>query len=210
MRRRITRRSFLRQAVASSIAVPIILPRLSIARSPSSRLQHAAIGVGGMMGGSDLQSILSTGKVDVVAICDIDENYLNQAAEKLPNARKYRDWRELLDKEQKNIDSVNVTTPDHMHAPIAISAIDKGKHVYCQKPLTHEVCEARQLTLAARKAGVVTQMGVQIHSHPAYRGGTDAPGRRYRQSQRVAFLARLFTLVIKWTAPRQRPSSCTR
>ena len=178
MRKGITRRKFLKQAVAGGTIVFSLGPSGrgtpapgagAKARPPSSRLQHAAIGVGGMMGGSDLQSILNTGKVDVVAICDIDESYLNQAAEKLPNARKYRDWRELLDKEQNNIDSVNVTTPDHMHAPIAMSAIDKGKHVYCQKPLTHEVYEARQLTLAARKAGVVTQMGVQIHSHPAYR-----------------------------------------
>jgi predicted dehydrogenase len=169
MDKKITRRGFIQQIVGAGLAMPMLPPRLSFAQPPNSKLQHAAIGVGGMMGGEDLQSILNTGKVDVVAICDIDENYLHQAAEKVPHARKYRDWRKLLEKEEKNIDSVNVTTPDHMHAAIALSAIQKGKHVYCQKPLTHEVYETRQLTLAARQAGVVTQMGIQIHSHVAYR-----------------------------------------
>ena len=116
------------------------------------------------MGGADLNCLLTTGKVDIVAICDVDENNLNKVAVTLPNARKYKDWRELLAKEADKIDSVNVSTPDHMHAPIAMEAIKKGKHVYCQKPLTHEVYEARRLTLAAREAKVVTQMGIQIHS----------------------------------------------
>jgi len=150
--------------------VPLILPRLSLAQSANGKLQHACIGVGGM-GNSDLNSFLATGKVDIVAICDIDENNLNAAATLLPQARKYRDWREMLEKEETNIDSVNVTTPDHMHAPIAMSAIKKGKHVYCQKPLTHEIYEARMLQQAAREAGVVTQMGIQIHANIAYRMG---------------------------------------
>ena len=168
MPKRITRRSFLGH-VAAGAALPLIAPRLSLAQSPNGKLQHAAIGVGGK-GRSDLGAIFQSGKVDVVAICDIDENNLNECAERHPNARKYRDWRELLAQEEANIDSVDVATPDHMHAPIAMSAIRKGKHVFCEKPLTHEVFEARQLTLEARKAGVVTQMGIQIHSHMAYRG----------------------------------------
>lgn len=169
MSNRIARRTFLKQAAAGA-ALPLILSSRTWAQAPSKRLAHASIGVGGM-GGSDLMSILSTDKVDVIAICDLDENNLNAAAAKVPNARKYRDWREMLEKEKDNIQSVNVTTPDHMHAPISMSAINLGKHVYCQKPLTHEVYEARQLRLAAKKAGVVTQMGIQIHANIAYRLG---------------------------------------
>lgn len=162
-----TRRQFIKQT-AATFAVPMILPGLSMAQSANGKLNHASIGVGGM-GGSDINSISSHAKVNIIAICDVDENNLNAAALKFPNARKYRDWRELLDKEEKNIDSVNVSTPDHMHAPIAMTAIEKGKHVYCQKPLTHEVFEARQLTLAARRKNVVTQMGIQIHADVTYR-----------------------------------------
>lgn len=164
-----SRRGFLRRCCAGA-AGPLIVPRLSLAQPPSGRLQHAAIGVGGM-GWNDLNSIVNAGRVDVVALCDVDANNLEKAAAKFPKAKQYRDWRELLAQEAGRIDSVNVATPDHMHAPIAKSALDLGKHVYCQKPLTHEVFEARQLTLAARAAGVVTQMGIQIHAHIAYRMG---------------------------------------
>ena len=86
-----------------------------------------------------------------------------------PNARYYQDWRELLDQEHKNIDSVNVSTPDHMHAPIGVSAMELGKHVYGQKPLAHEIYEVRQMTRIAHKKNVVTQMGIQIHSDVYYR-----------------------------------------
>lgn len=168
MSKKVTRRTFIKQAITGSIAFPLIMPRLNFAQPANSKLQHACIGVGGM-GGGDMGCLLASGKLDVVAICDVDENNLNQAAAGLPNARKYRDWRELLEKEGDKIDSVNISTPDHMHAPIAMAAIKKGKHVYCQKPLAHEVYEARQMTLAARQAKVVTQMGIQIHSHVAYR-----------------------------------------
>lgn len=162
-----TRRTFLKTA-AAGVAGPFIFPRLSLAAPPSSRLQHAAIGVLGM-GRSDLSSIYRSNKVDVVALCDVDANALAEAAESFPKARLYRDWREMLEEEEDRIDSVNVSTPDHMHAPIAMTAIRKGKHVYCQKPLTHEVYEARKLTRAARRKEVVTQMGIQIHAHDAYR-----------------------------------------
>ncbi|MBN1124018.1 MAG: Gfo/Idh/MocA family oxidoreductase [Sedimentisphaerales bacterium] len=168
----ITRRSFMEGLAGAAIAFPFV--SRCWGQPPNSKLHHACIGVGGM-GNSDLHSIVRGGKVQVIAICDIDENNLNAAAKILaeqynqPDVRKYRDWRDLLEKEAANIDSVNVTTPDHMHAPITMSAIQKGKHVYCQKPLTHTVLEARRITQAARKAGVVTQMGIQIHSDIAYR-----------------------------------------
>ena len=168
MKENITRRSFIKQVSAAGMAAPFIFPRLSLAAPPSGKLQHAGIGVGGQ-GASDLECINSSGKVNVYALCDIDENTLKKASQKYPGARLYRDWREMLDKEHRHIDSVNVSTPDHMHAPAAMTAIRKGMHVYCEKPLTHEVYEARQLTLAARKHGVATQMGIQIHAHDFYR-----------------------------------------
>ena len=168
MSTKITRRSFIKSTVAASIAGPFILPKLSLAAPASSRLQHAAIGVGGQ-GAYDLGQINSSKKVDVVALCDIDENNLQEALKRYPNARLYRDWREMLEQEEDNIDSVNVSTPDHTHAAAAMTAIKKGKHTFCEKPLTHDVYEARKLTLAARKEGVATQMGIQIHSHDVYR-----------------------------------------
>ncbi len=167
MQKETTRRTFLKRAAAAS-AIPLIVPRLSFASPPSGKLQHAAIGVGGQ-GASDLREIVSSGKVEVVALCDIDEKTLQEGAKLHPNAKLYRDWREMLETEEKNIDSVNVSTPDHTHAPASMTAIQKRMHVYCEKPLTHEVYEARQLTRAARKYDVATQMGIQIHSHDVYR-----------------------------------------
>ena len=167
MTKRTTRRRFLQQT-AAGVTLPTILPRLGLAESANGRLQHAAIGVGGR-GRGVLAGIGNTGKVDVVALCDVDENNLNEAAARRPGARKYRDWREMLAQEADKIDSVSISTPDHMHAPAMMAALQRGKHVYCEKPLTHEVYETRQVTLEARKAGVATQMGIQIHSHIAYR-----------------------------------------
>lgn len=168
MSSRTSRRRFLQQLMVAGIAVPAGLPRFSILQAPTRKLRHASIGVGGM-GGGDIESLLATGKVDILALCDVDANTLNAAAQKLPGARLYRDWREMLEKERDNIESVNVSTPDFMHAPITMTALHLGKHVYCQKPLTHEVFEARRVAKAARKARVTTQMGIQIHSHITYR-----------------------------------------
>jgi len=167
MKKTVSRRTFMKQAAMAS-AAPLILPRLSFAQPANSRLQHAGIGVAAQ-GKHDLGNIASHDMVDVVALCDIDEVNLQRAAELYPNARLYRDWRVMLDQEEGKIDSVNVSTPDHTHAPASYSAIKQGLHVFCEKPLTHEVYEARKVTEAARKAGVVTQMGNQIHSHVYYR-----------------------------------------
>ncbi len=131
------------------------------------RLRHASIGVGGQ-GAGDLGEISSHQNVDIVALCDVDANSLNAAATKHPNAKLYSDWRELLAKEGPNLDSVNVTTPDHMHAAITLAALRMKKHVYCQKPLTHTIAEARAVARAARESGVVTQMGIQNHSAAPY------------------------------------------
>jgi predicted dehydrogenase len=116
------------------------------------------------MGWGDLQNFQQHPKVQVVALCDVDAGFLKKAAEVVPGARVYSDWRELLDKEGDSIDSVNVTVPDHMHFPIALKAIQKGKHVYCQKPMCHDVWEVRKLTEAAARHSVVTQLGTQMAS----------------------------------------------
>jgi len=114
------------------------------------------------MGGSDLQNFLLHPRVQIVALCDVDANILDQAATLVPGARVYADWRELLQKEEDRIDSVNVAVPDHTHFSAAYSAIQRGKHVYCQKPLCHDVAEVRALAQAAVKKGVVTQLGTQV------------------------------------------------
>jgi predicted dehydrogenase len=116
------------------------------------------------MGWNDLHNFLQHPKTQVVAICDVDANHLKKASEAVPGARTYADWRELLEKEGDKIDSINLAVPDHMHYAIAVSAIRRGKHVYCQKPLCHDVAEIRALTVAAAKAGVVTQLGTQMAS----------------------------------------------
>lgn len=157
----LTRRSFLRTATAASLAAPLVLRSSLRGASPNGKLQHACIGVGGM-GANDLENFRQHPRVEVVAICDVDENALKAAAAKLPGARAYRDWRELLDKEGGKIDSVNLAVPDHMHFSIAFSAIQRGKHVYCQKPMCHDVAEVRALTEAAAKAKIVSQLGTQM------------------------------------------------
>jgi len=132
------------------------------------RLRLAGIGVGGM-GRADLASLSSHPAVDVVALCDVDATNLAGAAEKHPSARVFADFRKMFDAMGGEIDAVHVSTPDHTHAPAAMTALDMAKHVYCQKPLTHDVFEARQLRLVAARVGVVTQMGTQIHSTSPYR-----------------------------------------
>lgn len=106
---------------------------------------------------------------NVVAVCDIDKNYLDRAKADFPEARLYSDFRELIDKEKMNVDAVTIAVADHSHAPASIRAINAGMHVYCEKPLTHTVQEARIIAEAAAKKGVATQMGTQIHAGENYR-----------------------------------------
>ncbi|MBG88588.1 MAG: dehydrogenase [Verrucomicrobiales bacterium] len=134
------------------------------AASPNGKLNIAAIGVGGKGAGDIAQT--SAGQ-NVVAICDVDDRTLNIAAKKYTKAAKYHDWRRML--ERNDIDAVTVSTPDHMHCPIAMAAIQLGKHVYVQKPMSHTIQEARVVAAAAKKAGVVTQMGNQNHSGAGYK-----------------------------------------
>ena len=162
-----TRREFLRGS-ASLVTSAMWLPSMMRTKPLEGRLRLASIGVGGM-GSSDLGQFLGHPNIDVVAMCDIDAANLAGAAKRAPGTATFVDWREMLEKMGEGIDAVNVATPDHTHAPASMAAIQMGKHVYCQKPLTHSVYEARQLRLAAAKHKVVTQMGIQIHSHTAYR-----------------------------------------
>ena len=159
MNTRITRRRML-QATAG-VAVASVA---GTAYAANSRLQHACIGVGGMMGGGNLDSFLNCKNAEVVAICDVDAGFLAAAAARAPHARTYSDWREMLQREGGRIDSVNVTVPDHMHADISMAALAAGKHVFCQKPMAHDVCEARAMTAAAAKSGRATQLGNQFGS----------------------------------------------
>ena len=128
--------------------------------SPNGKVAHACIGVGGM-GHHDLENFKSHGGTEVVAICDVDKNLLDRASKIVPDARCYTDWREMLAKEGDKIDSVNASVPDHMHALIALTAMQQGRHVYCQKPLCHDVAECRALATVAKRTGVVTQLGTQ-------------------------------------------------
>ena len=168
MKRRpeLSRRSFLKSAVVTTIAAPFFIPRLFSA-PPSERVLHASFGAGGMAR-ADLSEITSHKNAVLVAVADVEPAKANDLKKKWPDLRVYADWRELLDKE-KELTSVNVSTPDHMHAPIAMSAMRRGLHVYGQKPLTHDLYETRRLTEFARKKKLVTQMGIQIHSAAEYR-----------------------------------------
>ena len=158
------RRQFLTLAASGGLGLATgcaTMPRRVI--SKNSKLQHASIGVGGM-GGQDLNTLKNIDKAQIVAICDVDKNNLAKAAALLPGARQYTDWRELLAKEGDRIDSVNIAVPDHMHASITLTALRAKKHVYCQKPLCHDVAECRVIANAAKAAGVVTQLGTQFAS----------------------------------------------
>src|SRR5947209_12707680 len=129
-------------------------------KGPNAKLNVACIGTGGR----GYASVEGCGKENIVALCDVDENRLNKAGEKYKEARKYTDYRIMLEKEEKNIDAVTVGTPDHHHAPAAVRAMRLGKHAYVEKPLTHSIYEARTLTKVAAEKKLATQMGSQGHS----------------------------------------------
>lgn len=165
----LSRRSLLRHATLTGIALPLAGSTGLVRAAANDRLRLAGIGVGGM-GGADLASLASHPRVEVVALCDVDAGNLAAAGEKHPSAKRFRDFRRMFDEFAGSIDAVHVSTPDHTHAPAAMTALNHGKHVYCQKPLTHDVHEARQLrVIAAAKPALVTQMGTQIHSNTQYR-----------------------------------------
>lgn len=157
-----SRRAFIKQ---SSLAVASfsIVPRHVLGKgfvAPSDKLNIAAVGCGGKAD-FNIPQAYNNGSDNIVALCDVDDRQAKKFREKFPKAPYYKDFRQMLAKEGKKIDAVIVTTPDHMHYPVAMAAMQLGKHVYVEKPLTHDIWEARQLTEAARKYKVVTQMGNQ-------------------------------------------------
>ncbi len=159
----ISRRRFL-QGAAGAAATVMILPR-HVLSGPNGKLGVACIGCGGK-GDSDTRAM---GGENVVALCDVDERRGARNFKRFGKAKKYKDFRVMLDEMDKQIDAVTVSTPDHTHFVAAMTAIMRGKHVFCQKPLTHSVWEARVLTLAARKHKVATQMGIQGHAREGTR-----------------------------------------
>jgi len=158
-----TRRSFIKNSIAIAAGFYII-PRHVLGGkgfiAPSDRLVVAAIGAGGK-GASDIFEFYKSGKAEIAFLCDVDDTQAAKSRERFPKAKFYKDYREMLDKEGKYFDAVSVSTPDHNHAIQAMAAMQMGKHVYVQKPLTHDIYEARMLTEAALKYKVVTQMGNQ-------------------------------------------------
>jgi predicted dehydrogenase len=161
-----TRRTVLAHWAASGFAAPFVM-RAHAGTAPSETLYHASFGAAGMAAG-DIGAISASPHVKLVAVADVDLRNTAAITRRFPGVKVYQDWRELLDKE-KHLDSVNVSTPDHMHAPITMCALHRGLHVYTQKPLTHSIYEARQVAKVARETKRVTQMGIQIHSHEIHR-----------------------------------------
>jgi predicted dehydrogenase len=164
------RRDFIKTTAIAAAAF-MIVPRHVLGRgfvAPSDRLSIASIGVGGK-GKSDIAMFAKSGKADISFLCDVDTRRAAASVSAFPKAKFYTDWREMLDKEHKNFDAVSVSTPDHNHAIQALAAMQLGKHVYVQKPMAHDIYEARILTEAAKKYKVVTQMGNQGASNDGTR-----------------------------------------
>src|SRR5438105_7553229 len=158
-KRMFTRREFIGNASIASaafMALPSSVLGLRGATSPNEKLNIAGIGIGGQ-GASDLSQMESE---NIVALCDVDQNYASHTFKKYSSAKPFTDYRKMLD-EMKEIDAIVVATPDHHHAFASMEGIKRGKHVYCEKPLTHSIWEARQVAKAAREAKVMTQMGNQ-------------------------------------------------
>ena len=158
-----SRRRFLKNSLIAASGLSIV-PRHVLGgkgfTAPSDKLTIACVGVGGK-GESDINYLFGTGKTDVAILCDVDDRRAANTRKKFPQAKYYKDYREMLEKEHKHIDAVTVSTPDHMHAVIGMAAMQLGKHVYIQKPLAHDIYEVRMLTQAAPRYKVVTQMGNQ-------------------------------------------------
>jgi predicted dehydrogenase len=162
---RITRRNALKGLAAAGVSAPFAFR--AHAAAPSETVYHASFGASGMAMG-DIGSLSASKHLKLVAVADVDLSRTGEVRKRFPEAKIYQDWRELLDKE-KHLNSVNVSTPDHMHAPITMRAMQQGLHVYTQKPLTQTIYEARQLTRVAHDKKLVSQMGIQIHSHEVHR-----------------------------------------
>ncbi|HTI58085.1 Gfo/Idh/MocA family oxidoreductase [Mucilaginibacter sp.] len=166
-----TRRDFIKKGALAAAGF-MIVPRFVLGgkgyRAPSDMLTVASVGCGGK-GQSDIAMFARSGKANIAYLCDVDDKQAATTFKNFPKAKRYKDWREMFDKESKNFDAVSVSTPDHTHAVVAYNAMARGKHVYVQKPMTHDLWEARTLTAAAKKFKVVTQMGNQGASNDGTR-----------------------------------------
>jgi predicted dehydrogenase len=165
-----SRREFLRNTAVASTAF-FIVPRHVLGRgfvAPSDKLQIAAIGCGGK-GTSDIRAFFASGNADIAYLCDVDDRQSAPIVKQFDKAKYYKDFREMLDKEHKHIDAVSVSIPDNCHAVAAMAAITLGKHVYVQKPMTHDIYEARMLTETVKRYKVVAQMGNQGASNDGVR-----------------------------------------
>ena len=164
MKDKLSRRGFLKTsgaAASAAFAFNVVPSKVFGADAPSKKLNIAAIGIGGM----GMGNIRGCQNENIVALCDVDKGgHTARARSKFPKAKQFEDFRVMFDKMDKDIDAVIVATPDHTHAVATMEAMRRGKHVYCQKPLTHTVYEARKIAEAAKKYGVVTQMGNQGRS----------------------------------------------
>ncbi|MEM1260649.1 MAG: Gfo/Idh/MocA family oxidoreductase, partial [Bacteroidota bacterium] len=167
------KRDFLKKSgigVLGALAAPSLL-QANTKTSPDGQVRTAHIGVGNM-GGEDLRDISSHPQVDVVALCDVDALNLSAARKLHPKARVFFDYRVMLEEMKDDIDAVIVSTPDHTHAPASLMAMEMGKNVYCQKPLTHYVAESRAMKKMAADKKLITQMGIQVHSFYDYKLAT--------------------------------------
>lgn len=166
MHRALTRRSFLQNAAWTGSGLIILSnSRLVRGTQANSKLNIAGIGVAGR-GGDDINGVASE---NLVALCDVDDKHAAKTFEQFPAAKRYKDFRKMLDEMQSQIDAVVVGTPDHTHAPAGAMAMKLGKHCYCEKPLTRSVYEARVMANLAKEKKLVTQMGTQIHAGSNYR-----------------------------------------
>lgn len=156
----LNRRSFLQAATSTASTFLILKSGSAKTYAANEKLSIASIGAGGRAAGD----IAECASENIVALCDVDDRSASGMYQRFPQAKRFRDYRQMLEEIDSQIDAVIVGTPDHHHFPASMLAISKGKHVYCEKPLTHSVWEARTLTLAARKAGVATQMGNQAQA----------------------------------------------
>ncbi len=164
----VSRRNFIKGAAA--VGGMMILPSWSIGKQtgPNSKLNVALIGVGGI-GEQAINNLRGKPEVNIVAFCDVDDERASKFYKEFPYIPRFRDYRVMLDKMDKQIDGVIISTPDHMHYPIAAWAIAKGKHVFCQKPLARTMWECREMRRLADEAGVITQMGNQGHTNEGWR-----------------------------------------
>ena len=162
------RRQFLKQSTITGAGLWLAAPHLAFGQgSANEKLNVGIIGTANRAGVDLAEVAKEKQSANIVALCDIDDNFLAAAKQKHPGAKTYNDYRKLL--EQKEMDAVVIGTPDHTHAVITMAAFQSGRHVYCEKPLAHTVSEARIIAEAARKYKRVTQMGTQIHAGKNYR-----------------------------------------